>query len=146
MEVTHQLTFLFRSRLGANDKYHCGFLGHVGMELLLDSALIERYPLEFERYYSILDMVDPRFVQAAVNQMARRPTENLAHFIELFRRSRFLGDYSDDTRLLVRLNQVLQRVKLSPLPDSADSILAEARDIVRNRVSELLPTSHFCAP
>lgn len=143
VEVTGQLTHLFRSRLGADDRYHCGFLGHVGMEMLLDSILIERFPAEFERYYAILAEIDPGQVQAAVNRMARLPTERLAWFVELFRQEHFLRDYSDDQRLLTRLNQVLSRVKLSPLPTEAVVLLAESREIVRLRLDDLLPVEHY---
>lgn len=144
-EVTAELTHLFRERLGADDKYHCGFLGHVGMELLLDAALIERHPQEFERYYSILEQVDPLVIQSAVNRMARQPTERLRVFVELFREHQFLRDYSDDGRLLGRLNQVLQRVKLSTLPTTAVELLAVSRDIVRQRFDDLLPVEFYPA-
>ncbi|HEY4261144.1 MAG TPA: hypothetical protein VGM98_13350 [Schlesneria sp.] len=144
-EVTNELTLLFRNALGADDKYHCGFLGHVGMELLLDSILIERHPEKIDRYYDLLAEVDPAEIQAAVNRMAKEPTDKLAWFIGLFRQKQFLRDYSDDERLLLRLNQVLQRVKLSPLPIEARALLSTARDIVRKRADDLLPAEHFSA-
>lgn len=142
-EVTMELTHLFRRRLGADDKYHCGFLGHVGMEMLLDAILMERFPDEFERYYEVLGTIEPVAVQAAVNRMAKQPTERLAWFVELFRQKQILRDYSDDRRLLTRLNQVLDRVKLSPLPAEAAALIAISRDIVRQRIDDLLPFEHF---
>ena len=143
VEVTGELTRLFREGLGADDKYHCGFLGHVGMELLLDAVLIERFPERFEEYWRVLGEVDSQAVEEAINCMARQPTERLAWFIDLFRREQFLRCYSDDGRLLTRLNQVLSRVKLSPIPPEAVSILAASREIVRARVDDLLPAEHF---
>lgn len=144
-EVTGQLTMLFRDRLGADDKYHCGFLGHVGMEMLLDAVLMERHPREFEQYYAVLEQVNPVEVQLAVNRMARQPTDRLALFIEIYRQKQFLRDYFDDASLLTRLNQVLLRVKLSTLPVEAAALLGEAREIVRQRADELLPVEHFRA-
>lgn len=142
-EVTTQLTAHFRQGLGADERYHCGFLGHVGMELLLDAALMESRPDALAEYYRILDEIDPEAIEAAVNRMARVPTQRLAPFIRLFREHRFLESYSDDPRLLWRLNQVLHRVKLSPLPASAVELLADARQIVRRRVDDLLPSDRF---
>lgn len=144
-EVTGQLTLLFRDRLGADDRYHCGFLGHVGMEMLLDAVLMERHPQEFERYYAVLEEVNPVEVQLAVNRMARQPTDRLALFIEIYRQKQFLRDYFDDVSLLTRLNQVLLRVKLSTLPVEAAALLGEAREIVRQRADDLLPVEHFRA-
>ncbi len=145
-EVTTELTHLFRSRLGADDKYHCGFLGHVGMELLLDGLLIERFPDEFEEYWRVLAGLDSQAVEIAVNLVGRQPTNRLAWFIDLFRREQFLRCYLDSHRLLTRLNQVLTRVKLSPLPAKATSILEASRSIVRDRLSDLLPPEHYQFP
>jgi hypothetical protein len=142
-EVTEELSHLFRAQLGPGAQYHCGFLGHVGMEMLLDSVLIERHPREFERYYAVLEEVDPAAVQAAVNRMAKQPTDRLALFVELFRQHQFLRDYFDDVLLLGRLNQVMRRVTLSPLPASAATTLGLARNIVRQRFDDLLPPEHF---
>ncbi len=142
-EVTTELTHLFRKQLGADDKYHCGFLGHIGMEMLLDAILMERFPAEFEQYYRVLATIEPVAVQAAVNRMAKQPTDRLAWFVDLFRQKQILRDYSDDQRLLTRLNQVLDRVKLSPLPPEATALLAISRDIVRQRIDDLLPFEHF---
>ena len=146
VEVTGELTQLFREQLGADDQYHCGFLGHVGMELLLDAVLIERYPARFDEYWRVLNAVDPLAIEAAINRMARQPSDRLAWFITLFRRAQFLRCYTNDQRLLTRLNQVLTRVKLCPLPPQATFVLAESRKIVGERLNDLLPTEHFELP
>jgi hypothetical protein len=142
-EVTGEMTHLFRRRLGADDQYHCGFLGHVGMELLLDAVLMERHPDAFEQYFDVLSGIDPQRIEVAVNRMARQPTDRLAWFIDLFRREQVLRDYSSDAGLLNRLNQVLRRVKLSPLPSEAEVAVSLSREIVRERIDDLLPPDKF---
>jgi len=142
-EVTASLTQLFRQGLGGGEQYHCGFLGHVGMELLLDAALIARHPNQLEQYFAYLAGIDSSGVQAAVNRMTRVPTERLAWMIDEFREEQFLRDYLDDEQLRLRLNQVLWRVKLSPLPAVAVRLLGEARQIVSSRVGDLLPADLF---
>ncbi len=82
-------------------------------------------------------------MQSAVNLIARGSTERLARFIGLFINERFLDDYADDAKLLWRLNMVMNRVKLSQLPESLIDVLAEARKFVRNRAAELLPREHY---
>lgn len=146
VEVTGELTSLFRERLGADERYHSGFVGHVGMELLLDAVLMERHPARFEEYWRVLAEVDPAAIEGAVNRMARQPTDRLAWFVDLFRREQVLRCYADDVRLLTRLNQVLTRVKLCPLPPEAVSLLAVSRQIVRQRFDDLLPAEHFPLP
>lgn len=145
-EVTNDLTCRFRKFLGADDRYHCGFLGHVGMELLLDGILMERYPSEFEEYWVALHTIDADLIEAAVNRMAKVPAERLAWFINVFRKEQFLRGYADDQTLLRRLNQVLIRVKLEPVPMETVQVIAAGRDLVRDRLFDLLPADRFLMP
>jgi hypothetical protein len=66
------------------------FLGHLLVELLLDSTLAADGPERLTEYYRVLSGVDPGIVEAAVNRMAPRPTQRLAIFIELYIRERIL--------------------------------------------------------
>lgn len=143
VEVTSDLSRRFRECLGPEDPMRCGFLGHVVTELLLDAVLMEQRPERLDRYYARLAEADPLQVEAAVNQMARGETRRLSRLIPLFLAERFLYDYAADGTLLARLNAVLARVKLTPLPGAATSVLQEARDIVRRRSRELLPATHY---
>jgi hypothetical protein len=77
-------------------------------------------------------------VAAAVNTIAPRPAVNLATFVGLFSRERFLFDYQDNVKLLFRLNQVMRRVGLPLLPADFTSLLDELRDDVQQRQSDLL--------
>jgi hypothetical protein len=49
-----------------------------------------------------------------------------------------LWDYADDGKLWRRLNQVMRRVGLPPLPESIRDLLPEARRLVASRAVELL--------
>ena len=145
-EVSTLLAVRFREVLGQDDSHRTSFLGHIVTELLIDAELIERHPGEIERYYEVLHAVEPIVVQQAVNVMAKTPTECLAPLIPRFIDERFLLDYLSDERLLHRLNQVMRRVKLPPLPVEVISVLSLARPLIRDRLSELLPEEHFGWP
>lgn len=146
VETTAEMTVLFRELLAGGDGFRCGFLGHIVTELLLDAVLIEAFPDRLRDYYDTLSAVEAVQIQTAVNRMAKRPAERLAGFIELFVRERILECYQDDRRLLRRLNQVQQRVKLAPLPPETVAVLATGRDLVRRRVCDLLPPERFPWP
>ncbi len=134
-----QLTVLFRDALPSDDGHRPAFLGHILTEMLLDSELIARDPTALAAYYSAFDRVDARLVADAVNRMAPHKTDDLHGFIPLFARERFLADYRDSNRLLFRLNQIMRRVKLNPLPAKFESALEDARAIVATHASGLLP-------
>ena len=139
LEVSGELTRLFRTLLGADDGFRPGFLGHITTELLLDAVLIERDPGHLDRYYEAVANVDPRFVEETVNRMAKVPTDQVARFLPVFVEIQFLRDYVRSDRLLFRLNQVMRRVRLKPLPDETTSLLDVARTLVETRADELLP-------
>jgi hypothetical protein len=107
--------------------------------MLLDAVLIERHPERLSRYYAALSQLDTGLVEAAVNRMARRTTDRLAAFIPLFVNERFLLDYLDTRGLLFRLNQIMRRVTLKPLPADFADALDKSRNIVEKQAAGLLP-------
>jgi hypothetical protein len=135
------LSLDFSSQIGRalpNDEgFRPWFLGHILVELFLDAALVEERPERLTAYYRALAEVDATAIEAAVNRIAARPTDRLAGFISLFCRDRFLWDYTDDGKLLVRLNQVMRRVRLPELPVSFVELLPAMRRAVRKRRWEL---------
>jgi hypothetical protein len=134
-----ELTVLFRDALPSDDGHRPAFLGHILTEMLLDAVLIDRDPAALTAYYAAFDRLDAEFVAAAVFRMAQKPTERLRRFIPLFVRERFLADYRDANRLLFRLNQIMRRVTLNPLPASFEAALGPARAIVEKHAAGLLP-------
>jgi len=136
--VSDRLTREFRQALPDDDGPRPHFLGHIVTELLLDAALIARDPPRLEQYYAVFDQVDPQVIEATVGAIAGKPAAGLAWFVTAFRYERFLSDYVDSRRLLRRLNQVMQRVKLDPLPDHVQDVLDSARPLVEAEAPRLL--------
>jgi hypothetical protein len=137
-ELCWQFTAAVRESLVPDDSLRPSFLGHLLVELLLDDVLIGREPARLEGYYRAMESVDPAVIEQVVNRISPRPTDGLTRFIPLFCRERFLWDYAEDGKLMVRLNHVLSRVGLAPLPDEFRAILPEARRQVTERADELL--------
>ncbi len=143
VEITAHVGALFREKLGPDDGFRPGFLGHVATELVLDGLLIDEHPELIDRYYEVLDELDADRLQQAANRMLRTPTERLAPLLPLFRREQFLRDYTQPARLLYRLNQVMRRIKLKQLPDEIEAVIVAAREIVQSRIGDLLPEADF---
>ena len=145
-EITGEMTILFRDVLGREDGFRPGFLGHIVTELLLDGVLIENQPHLLDRYYEALNEIDAGVVQDTVNQMAQYQTQNLKPLLPRFNAEQFLRDYTDSSRLLFRLNQVMRRIKLNQLPAEIEDVLKAGWDVVRPRAADLLPPEHFQIP
>lgn len=137
--VTAELTRMFRAALPPDDAHRPSFLGHIVTEMLLDGVLIARDRAALDEYYAVFGGLDASLIERAVNRMVRAPTDCLAAFIPLFCRERFLADYLEPDRMLVRLNQILRRVKLSPLPADVEQVLRAAWLVVESNAGELLP-------
>ncbi len=137
-ETSLELCARVRDALPGDDSLRPAFLGHLLVELLLDAALIADAGPRLAEYYRVLDRLDADKIEAAVNRLAPQRTERLAPFIELFRRERVLSDYLEDDRLSVRLNQVMRRVRLAPLPEEFALVLPAARRLVAGRRQALL--------
>ncbi len=137
-ELSLHFTKLVRTALAGDDGMRPSFLGHILVELLLDAVLIEEDPSRLDAYYEALQTLDGPFVEAGVAQIAGREPAGLHLLIPKFCQVRFLWDYQDDEKLLMRLGQVMQRVKLPPLPDKLAQTFPEARQMVAQRCDELL--------
>ncbi len=133
-----ELTAAARDALDGERGFRPSFLGHLLTEVLLDAALIAERPEAMHRYYALLDDVVPEQIEVAVNRMAPRSTSNLASLIHGFRQARILSDYAEDGRLMVRLNQIMKRVKCPPLPKTFADLLPDARRLVNERQEALL--------
>ncbi|MBN2291772.1 MAG: hypothetical protein JXM70_05065 [Pirellulales bacterium] len=137
-QTTLALTLIFRDALGDTAGLRPRFLGHLVTELLLDAALIDEDRQTLERYYEVMESVDPQAVQFAVSRIAPRPTERLAPMISGVCRERFLWDYLNNAKLTFRVNQIMRRVGLEPVPEIFKQLLPEARHMVTQRKNELL--------
>ncbi|MCA8997408.1 MAG: hypothetical protein KDA58_00260 [Planctomycetaceae bacterium] len=131
----------YRRILPEDAGWKCGFLGHITLEILIDAVLIDDHPHHLEAYYDVMESVDGELVEETVSQLSTVPAENLATFVELYRRERFLVDYLDNTQLLRRMNQVMRRVELELLPPDVSEVFDLGRDWIRPRLPDLLPVA-----
>ena len=126
-ETTLRFAVELRDQLLGDDGFRPSFVGHILIEILMDSTLIARDPTLADRYYDVIRSVSAIKIQEVVNQVARSNTAGLAPVILRFTDARFLYDYLDDDKLLMRLNQIMVRVGLPLLPSNLIPWLGSAR-------------------
>ncbi len=137
-ELNLKFTVAIRDLLADDAGFRPSFLGHILVELLLDAELIAEEPKRLDAYYEAIGAIDADLVQDAVNRLTTQPIDVLGLCIRRFSSERFLYDYLEDEKLLWRLNHVMRRVQLPPLPGSLCDFFPEARHQVRLRKHELL--------
>ncbi|NND97287.1 MAG: hypothetical protein HKN47_08170 [Pirellulaceae bacterium] len=138
VETNMRLAVELRDQLPGDSGFRPTFVAHILIEMLLDSFWIRDDPAIGDRYYSLLESVSTQEIQRCVNQITGKPTDRLAPTIERFIDIRFLYDYLDHDKLLMRLNQVMKRVKLTPLPNSLLGWLPQASRLIESRRQRLL--------
>jgi len=137
-ETNLTLAIQLRDLLPGDEGFRPTFVGHILVEMLLDALWIRRDQALADRYYALVDSADPNELQRCVNAITGKPTDRLSELIRRFAVARFLYDYLDYDRLLFRLNQVMNRVGLPPLPPSVGGWLPSAEKLVESRQRELL--------
>ncbi len=138
VETNLRFAVELRALLPGDAGFRPTFVGHILIEMLLDALWIRDDRSTADRYYAAIAGVEAETVQRCVNSITGKPTDGLVRVIERFWDARFLYDYLDHDRLLFRLNQVMSRVRLAPLPESVGHWLPRAQKLVESRRPELL--------
>ncbi|MCA9197817.1 MAG: hypothetical protein KDA87_09780 [Planctomycetales bacterium] len=137
-ELSWQFTVEIRDLLGQDAGLRPSFLGHILVELLLDSVLSQQQPAQLDAYYAALEKLDVDRVTSAVETITGKGVERLTVLLPRFNAERFLYDYADDERLLFRLNGVMKRVGLAQLPNQLVPWFSDARRRVAASEDNLL--------
>lgn len=141
VQLSTEFAVEIRKQIGSGLGHQAGFVGHITVELLLDAVLMDRHPGLVDAYYETLGDLNHGKIEEAANKICRKPVSKLVILIPRFIEERFLADYPDDDLLLMRLNGVMRRVGLPPLPDILKAWLATARIRVRGLADKLLVES-----
>jgi hypothetical protein len=140
-ELSLEFAVLLRDELPADDGLRPSFLGHILVELLLDDVLAAREPKLLDQYYGCLEKIEPTHVVGFVEVATGKDVPTLRDWIPRFLEVRFLYDYAEDAKLLYRLNQIMQRVALPPIPLRMLALLPDMRVAVELRAGDLLSPS-----
>ncbi|MGI9474997.1 MAG: hypothetical protein ACR2NZ_25925 [Rubripirellula sp.] len=138
VETNMQLAIQLRGLLPGDAGFRPTFVGHILIEMMLDGMWIRDDRSTVEAYYAAIKAAPPATIQRCVNTITGKPTEKLVEVIDRFAEIQFMYDYLDHDTLLMRLNQVMKRVGLSPLPDVVGDWLPSAHELVESRRRELL--------
>lgn len=138
VQTNLQLAVQLRDRLPGDAGFRPTFVAHILIEMFLDAFWIRDDATFVRRYYESIEAVGGETIQRCVNTITGKPTDQLSAVIERFVDARFLYDYLDHDKLLLRLNQVMKRVRLAPLPEELLQWLPDAQKLVESRRQRLL--------
>ena len=139
VQMNLDLAVEIREMLGSDAGFRPHLSGHILIEVLLDGFLAKQRISQLDRYYEMIATIDPKKLQQSINRMTAISTTRVEWFIPLFLKEKYLYDYLEDKGVLYRLNRVLKRIKLNPLPDRFLNWLPSVRQRVEDQVEGLLP-------
>jgi hypothetical protein len=145
-ETNLEFACQLRDLLPGDEGFRPSFVGHILIEILLDAIWIDEDSTWISRYYQALEQVDPQYVVWATERLVGKPVPRLADVVRGFVSSRFLYDYVQSDKLWRRLNQIMRRVALPPLPYTVSDWLPGARNIVSERRCELITPPDAVSP
>ena len=137
-QLSMKFSVELRNLLAGDAGFRPGLLGHILIEVLLDAYLHKKFPGKLEKYYQQVVATIPDVVQKSINRFATKPTDLLVKYMPKFIEARYLFDYVDDQRLMMRINNVLKRAKLRTVDDRVFQWLPSARERVYEQVPGLL--------
>lgn len=127
-----------RDRLPGDAGFRPSFVGHILIEMLLDANYLIARPKIMAEYYNRFDDLPLEQIGDCVNRITGKPTSAIPETLQRFAKTRFLYDYAEDESIMFRLNQVMNRVGLTPLPIEVQKWLPEARAEVLKHHQRLL--------
>ena len=138
VQTNLELAVSLRDRLPGDRGFRPMFVGHIVIEMLLDSLWLRDQPALGEQYYEMVEAAPADLIQRCVNQITGKPTDDLVPTIRRYCETKFLYDYLQPEGMLLRLNQVMRRVSLAELPESLIPWLQQASELVEFRRARFL--------
>lgn len=138
VETNLTLAVELRDLLPGDTGFRPMFVGHVLIEMLLDAFWIRDNRTTAENYYATLRSLPFDTIQNCVNTITGKPTKKLVDVLERYVDAQFLFDYLEPEKLLLRLNQVMKRVKLTALPEELVDWIPDAEKLVESRRQRML--------
>ncbi|TWU60478.1 hypothetical protein Poly51_07540 [Rubripirellula tenax] len=138
VETNLRLAVELRDLLPGDTGFRPMFVGHILIEMLLDSYWIRDDPEIGRKYYDAVAAADAEVVQKCVVAITGKSVLGLVPVMQRYCDVQFLYDYLDHEKLLMRINQVMKRVGLSELPESLVGWLAQADKLVESRRIRML--------
>jgi hypothetical protein len=101
------------------------FLGHIGVELILDNLLITTNKISVDDFYGHLDSCDVEIINEFLAFAGMKNTAVFAKFYEGFKQSRYLATYVNLGQVTYALKRICMRVWRDPFTSEHEEAMSE---------------------
>jgi hypothetical protein len=113
------------------------FLGHIGVELILDNLLITTNKLVVQDFYDKLSDCQLLKIEGFLTFAGLKDTDRFFKFFEGFKKSKYLNSYQETEHIAYALKRICMRVWLDPFTPLHEAAINEVLIAYRQL---LLPT------
>jgi hypothetical protein len=107
------------------------FLGHIAVELILDSILITTRTIDVQNFYNHLHNCDDEVVREFFNAANLSEAGFFFTYFEKFKRDRYLERYAQSSQIAYALRRICMRVWQNPFTNAQESMMDEIVEAYR---------------
>jgi hypothetical protein len=116
------------------------FLGHIALELLLDSLLITTGEVSTDDFYKHLSACDNDIIEQFLNFAGLADTDQFFRFYENFKRSRYLETYAETQQIAYALRRICMRIWTNPFTPEHEGKMNAVLSAYRDELSHSFMT------
>ncbi len=120
----HQIKLVLREEL-LNSPVKPFFLGHISLELLLDSILIAEKLLSIEKLYSQLALVKESEIRIFLQLNKIANEDKFLAFFDRFIKEQYLYSYADDKKITYALKRICMRLWENPFSEEQETAITD---------------------
>ncbi len=110
------------------------FLGHIAIELILDSLLLTTGRVKADDFYYHLSSCDHRSINEFLAVSGMTGPEVFTHFFDRFRTERYLHTYADASKVAYALKRICMRIWPSPFTPEQEAAMTNVIINYRNKI------------
>ncbi|MEO5909600.1 MAG: hypothetical protein ABIP95_01870 [Pelobium sp.] len=131
----HQIKLVIRETI-AGSPVKPFFLGHISLELMLDSLLITEGLIDPNQFYEIIEQVNEVDLKSFLLLNRIEDTDRFFHFFERFKKEKYLFSYSNPEKITYALKQICMRLWQDPFTVDQQDALTKSLLVYKGRLAE----------
>ncbi len=131
----HQIKLMIRTTLKGSPVKPF-FLGHISLELMLDSLLLTGQLIDPNVFYQHLDAVENEVIKKFLLLNDMEDTDRFFHFYGIFKKEKYLFSYSNPDKITYALKRICMRLWENPFTLAQEEAITRYLLNYKHRLSE----------
>ena len=131
----HQIKLLIRKSLkGSTVKPF--FIGHISLELLLDSLLLTENIIQPTPFYNYLDQVNEQELSSFLSLNDLENTEKFFKFFTMFKKEQYIFSYAKPENITYAIKRICMRLWKDPFTNEQEDALTQSLINYKNELAD----------